>query len=155
MRIFPFLLALAAAGTLTGCATIVQGTDQRINVNSSPEGATVSVRGEQMGVTPTTLNLKRGRDYALLIELDGYDPITVNLDKEFDFAPAALGNLFSWGILGLVVDISNGAAYELSPDFVDANLAELQAMVETSPEGDEITVVFLTPEQVAAMGAAE
>lgn len=155
MRITPLLLALAAAGTLTGCATIVQGTDQRINVTSEPEGATVTVRGQEMGVTPTTLNLKRSRDYEVLIELDGYDAITVNLDKEFDFAPAALGNLFSWGILGLVVDISNGAAYELSPDFIDANLADLQAMVETSPEGDELTVIFLTPEQVAEMNAAE
>lgn len=153
MRITPLLLALVAAGSLTGCATIVQGTDQRINVNSSPAGATVTVRGQQLGITPTTLNLKRGKDYEVLIALDGYEPITVYLEKEFDFAPAALGNIFSWGILGLVVDISNGAAYELSPDFIEANLSEMQAMIETTPEGDELTVVFLTPEQVAAMSA--
>ena len=111
------VLVLAAA-----CATIVRGTSQDISINSTPSSARVMVNGADMGATPTRITLKRDKTYQVIFQKEGFEDVTLNIDRAFQFTPAVIGNLFSWGIIGLVVDVANGSAYELEPEQLDATL---------------------------------
>ena len=137
-----------------GCATIVQGEHQSIPVNTDPSGAVVTVDGVEMGQTPTTLSLKRGDDHEVVLSLDGYRDVTLRLDKDFDFVPTVVGNVFSFGIFGLGVDFLTGAAYDLTPEQITRTLEAEGMTLAPSDDPDQITVVLLPIEAVeAATGA--
>ena len=56
MRIISLLLLSV---TLTGCATVVHGTTQKIPIASSPPGATVLIDDVPVGVTPMVATVSR------------------------------------------------------------------------------------------------
>lgn len=99
-----------------GCATIMRGRTQSVRFNSSPAGARVFINGEDRGSTPATLELKRNKDYRVVVKKEGYKDVTVNIDKEFTIGWPIIGNVFSWGLLGVIVDVADGAAYKLTPE---------------------------------------
>lgn len=139
----------------SGCATIVQGSYQDVPVDTDPSGALVTVDGIEMGRTPTVLSLKRGEDHQILLDLDGYQTTTLRLSKDLDFVPAVVGNIFSWGLLGFAVDFVSGAAYELSPEMLQATLEAEGMSVAPSDDPDQIRVVLLPVEAVEAAMAGE
>lgn len=137
--------------TFMGCATILHGTHQTLHVNSSPSGASVYIRHNQVGVTPASLRLERNKDYTLVFKKSGYKPVRINLNKNFKALPSILGNIFWSGVIGIVVDIVDGAAYKLSPEQVNANLKGLKNAGYlpgiTKASKNDITVVMLTKKQ--------
>jgi len=78
----PPLLALAIAlAPLFGCATILNGPNQTIHVETDPPGATVTV-GSERHTSPVDLVLKRAsRDLVVVIEKDGYVTRKVPLER--------------------------------------------------------------------------
>jgi hypothetical protein len=107
---------LAALGLVTaivvGCATIASGTSQNITVNSNVDGARVYLDNEQVGVTPFTGSVSKGKD-ALRVEADGYRSEIVSLSKSLD--PLFWGNIILGGTLGSATDFVSGAAYQYAP----------------------------------------
>lgn len=132
---------------LSNCATIVRGSSQDFTANSEPAGARIFVNGEDKGATPTTLTLKRNRTHQIVFKHPGYDDITINLDRKMKAGPAIVGNLFSWGLIGMVVDFANGSAYQLTPEELDVTLRSM-GTAKVDIQADEIKVIFFTPEQV-------
>ena len=132
---------------LSNCATIVRGSSQDFTANSEPAGARIFVNGEDKGATPTTLTLKRNRTHQIVFKHPNYEDVTINLDRKMKAGPAIVGNLLSWGLIGMVVDFANGSAYQLTPEQLDVTL---RAMGTSSVDvnDDEIKVIFFTPEQV-------
>lgn len=112
------------AFNLHGCATIVSGTTQTINVNSSPAGATVKAEpGGIKTTTPGKLVLKRSTGpYKITFSLDQYEPYSATLITETN--GWAWGNLLFGGIIGVIVDGSTGAATKLSPDTLNVTLVK-------------------------------
>ena len=52
----------------------------RVDIRSEPSGARISmINGETLGVTPTTVTMEPGL-YQLIIQLDGYEPLTRSVD---------------------------------------------------------------------------
>jgi hypothetical protein len=153
MRVLYALLAvLVFAPALNGCASIIRGGRQKVAVTSDPPGAQVFEDGVLLGTTPTELRLKREDDHRLVFRLEGYDDVTVELEREFDFGPTVVGNLFSWGLLGVVVDISSGAAYQLEPGEVEALMGGASGARLAAPQdGEDLRVVFFTREQAEAV----
>jgi len=135
--------------SVSNCATIVRGTSQDLRAESTPSGARVIVNGEDKGATPTTLTLKRNRTHQVIFRLEGYDDITINIDRHFKAGAAIVGNIFSWGLIGIVVDVANGSAYQLTPEELNASLNQMPAMSRMEFDDEHIQVVFLTPEQVS------
>lgn len=135
--------------TTSNCATIVRGSSQEVPFHSNPAGALVLVNGMEMGQTPTTLKLKRDKNYQIVFRLDGYDDMTINMEREFKIGAAVVGNIFSFGLIGLVVDITTGSAYQLTPEQVNTTLRSMGTSSLTPKEG-EVNVVFFTPAQAAA-----
>lgn len=112
---------------LTSCATIFKGSHGEVRFNSSPSGAEVIIDQVNKGETPTTSQLTRNESHTVTFKKDGYEDVTVRVERKFDGATTIVGNLFSWLLLGVVVDVASGAAYTLTPADVQGNLNELQA----------------------------
>ena len=105
MRILALFLAASMLALSTGCATVLKGKYETINVMSDPSGARVTVNGSSVGVTPISVRVDGTRDVSLLISKDGYS--TSNT-----YVTSSVGA--GWVILGLftfpfsIVDLATG-----------------------------------------------
>ena len=66
-KIIISLSILSALIIYTGCATVLSGTTQSINFESSPSGAAIFLDGERVGVTPFTSTLKKNKYKKIVI----------------------------------------------------------------------------------------
>lgn len=77
------VLALAS----TGCATLENGTTQRIPVTSDPPGAQVLLDGRPVGVTPTQITIsRRNREPEIEVVMDGFTQSSHRLERREDWA---------------------------------------------------------------------
>ncbi len=106
-------------GLFTSCASIINGTRQKVTVTSDPEGATVS-NGEISMVTPATFDLKRKRDYIFSISKPGYKTESAKLERVFSGAVA--GNIICGGPIGWGVDALTGGQWRLVPENLHVTL---------------------------------
>lgn len=125
---FRSLLAAASFLSIAACATIMQGSTQKVAVNSTPVGATITVDGQSMGTTPATLRLARKDKHVVRLDLDGYAPYEMTLEKKT--SGWVWGNIMFGGVVGVVVDGSTGAMYRLTPTSVDASMQTRTAVVD-------------------------
>lgn len=58
----------------TGVDLVVAPLESTVEVNSSPEGADIEVKGQVIGKAPLTLNLKPG-EHTITVRLAGYRPL--------------------------------------------------------------------------------
>lgn len=122
--------ALIAASLLStaACATIMQGSEQEISVDSTPAGASISVDGQPMGTTPAVLRLARRDTHTLRLDLPGYAPYEMELTRKL--SNWVWGNIVFGGVIGVVVDGSTGAMYRLTPAAIDASLETRTAVID-------------------------
>lgn len=115
----------------SGCATIINGTSQKILVSSEPPGAAISVDGKYTCVTPARVRFERRQDHTLVFTKDGYEAQTVKMIHVL--SEVVVGNTFLGGPLGWVFDIFAGTQYKLMPNPVHV---ELKKTGEEAPGGD-------------------
>ena len=94
----------------TGCAGVINGTDQDMTFRSDPEGATIMVDGLERGKTPLTISLKKSQYKTVTFKKDGYKDQSIELTKEMD--TVAFLNIF-WDLS--TTDAMTGALYEYKP----------------------------------------
>lgn len=126
---------------IAACASIIHGSSQQLNIASEPAGATVSVDNEAVGVTPVVAKLQRKDPHTITVKLDGYQPFQIKTERHTD--GWVWGNIVFGGLLGVVIDFSNGAAYKLTPKDVAAQLARSSANAKVEKG---TLYVFLTRE---------
>jgi hypothetical protein len=138
MRIAGRLSLLAAVSySLAGCASIVKGGAQDLEIRSNPPLARFEVRDNRgeasalTGTTPGKVTLKKGAgyfkggDYSIVVSKPGYESVTVPLTSTLSGWYLG-GNLIFGGLLGyLVVDPVSGAMWTLNPDAVDVTLGPI------------------------------
>lgn len=113
--------ALAAASFgVTGCATVMNGTSQPVAFKSDPSGAIVKLALGQSCTTPCQYELKRGLDSMATYSKEGYKPASVYIQSRT--GGQALGNVIAGGLIGGVIDGSNGASNHLYPNPVYVRL---------------------------------
>jgi hypothetical protein len=106
------LLALS----LSGCATIIEGTGQSVAITTTPPGAacTISRQGETLGQvvsTPGSIRIDKSKnDLTVACAKPGYQ--TATLSQSPTFNATTFGNIVAGGVVGAVVDASTGANYE-------------------------------------------
>jgi len=149
-------IKIAAVGMLAGllfstigCASIINGSKQKVPINSNPEGAKVTVYdGSEQVVysanTPCTVDLKRGTgwfkgsEYNVVIEKAGCDTTEVKLEPKVGGWYIG-GNLFFGGLIGyLAVDPATGAMWTLTPKKIEASLAEKQASLPKAEDQESL-----------------
>jgi hypothetical protein len=152
--VLPLLLVISAA-LVSGCATIIHGSDQSVTVTSSPSAADVEIKrlgGVTIfkGVTPLMVNLDREHDYNVVVKMEGYQESSVFINNEFD--ALFLGNILCGGIIGMGVDVLTGAMWKLDPDMIHVSLAtaslmdgstQMYAVFRTSDSDGNIRSVIL------------
>lgn len=109
---------------VSGCATLIHGTRQRVAVTSEPAGAQVS-DGEVSIETPGVLDLQRDRDYIVTITKPGFEAEGVKIEHVISGAVVA-NLLLPGGIIGCGIDTSNGALYRLEPETLHVSLRPLE-----------------------------
>ena len=117
-----FLLIPLLVLVVAGCATIISGRMQNLPVTSNPSGAIVTMKGTKQQ-TPCTLVLDRRESvYELIVEKEGYEPVTVVLKKGIN--GWVFGNIILGGIIGIVIDIATGSASAFKPSEVEVNFVQ-------------------------------
>lgn len=116
---------IAVAALTTGCASIMHGDRQSVSIVSD-QGTTIKVVDEAgntvaEGKDQVAVSLKRGKEffkganYKIVVE-NGADKKETQLMPSMNLA-YTVGNLFSWGIYGWIVDPYTGAMWTLkTPD---------------------------------------
>lgn len=120
LRLCMGLVALAAATQLTGCASIVGGTNQTISVEShATDGAQIpgancklsNNKGTWFVTTPGSTTVNRSfEDLSVLCEKESHPSGMVTIKSSTK--PLAFGNIIFGGVIGAGVDVATGAAYD-------------------------------------------
>ena len=117
-KILAFLSLAVAATAGSGCATIISGKTQQVSFKSLPPGATVTVNGQRVGVTPVVAEVKRDKASAVVIHKEGCEDDRFTLDHSWN--AWMLGNFIFGGLpltpLSCTTDRQNGANVEYDPD---------------------------------------
>jgi hypothetical protein len=116
--------AILAVSSLSACATITRGTKQKFEITSVPPEADATLSTGQSCKTPCHLKLKRKTEFTVHITKDGYQPVDVAvIPKMHGGGGAALaGNLVAGGIIGGILDGTNGSLLDLTPNPVAVTL---------------------------------
>ena len=110
--------------SLTGCASIINGTRQKVTVTTDPAGAIVT-DGKNCWTTPATISLPRKQAHPLFISKAGYKMQSVRLRQVA--SAAIIGNiLLPGGFIGLGIDTISGAHFKLIPDKLHIQLKSLE-----------------------------
>lgn len=104
------LLGLLFLMCLTSCATIFDGTKDRIVINTNPPAADVFIDGENKGKSGQDIMLKRKYVNYRTVELrkEGYEDLTFKIDQKVS-GTYWLNFVTNLGLFSLV-DIGTGAA---------------------------------------------
>lgn len=108
----------AASLMLSACATVTRGTSQKFAIESTPSEAEVTLSNGQQCVTPCKLKLKRRPGFTATVKKPGYKTQQITVDSKLagGGAVAGAGNLIAGGLIGGIVDGSNGSMNSLTPN---------------------------------------
>lgn len=98
---------------LSGCATVISGTNQTLTFNSNVDGVNVYVDGALIGQTPVSASFKKNKVQTVMFTKEGYETVTREVTKEFD--PVAALSFF-WDFS--TTDFVTGAVYEYAPNAI-------------------------------------
>lgn len=146
------ILGSVLAMMLTSCGTIISGSKQSVRFASNPNQATIFVNGQEIGKTPMETKLARKENHQVSIQLEGYLPYEIKLEKKFN--EWYIGNVFFGGIIGLVIDPITGALYKLTPKEVNAQLKKGTAF-QTDKNGIYIAVSLEKDDNWTKIGQLE
>ena len=113
------LCGLAAASLLLpACATVTRGTKETFNITTTPSDAQVSLSNGQSCVSPCKLKLKRKDGFTVTAKKQGYKDATAEVRSvvKGGGVAGAAGNVLIGGIIGGIVDGSNGSMKDLTPN---------------------------------------
>ncbi len=111
--------ALVGITTLTGCASIVNGHNQVVSVETRYKGQAVSGancrldngKGTFYVTTPGTVTVHRAYDdMSVKCEKEGLQPGIAAVKSSTK--PMAFGNVLFGGVIGAAIDAGSGAAYD-------------------------------------------
>jgi hypothetical protein len=114
------LLLAGMSPILSSCASIIDGTKQKVSFSSNPSNADVTIDGRAVGKTPLTEDLSKKDTHSVKINLAGYHPYEMTLIRKVN--SWVWGNIVFGGFIGLGVDALTGGLYELTPTQVNADL---------------------------------
>lgn len=118
------IASVACIALLQGCATIVSGTKDTIEVTSEPPGAAVRLeKNDNEYTTPASFELTRRSSHTMLVSRDGYHTERVTIGRTLN--PWIFGNVIFGGVIGVVIDLVSGATFSPSPGKAHIELAPL------------------------------
>lgn len=152
MQKLKVLLLVSFVSFFAGCATLLSGSSAPVTINSSPAGASVTIKSNGVvaysGMTPFTQKMKKGRDYQIEVSLDGYQTAVAGVGKG-GIEPVAFCNVLS--IPMWAIDFITGSVYKLEPGVINVTLKEVTAQDGTDKVYAFVTIVGEDGEPVRNM----
>jgi len=129
---------LLCAASLTACATVTRGTRQWYVIETDPPGANIALSTGQTCTSPCRLKLKRKHDFTVTATMAGYQDATAEVVSRMRAGGGAAlaGNVIAGGIIGGVVDATNGSLNDLRPNplrITMTRVGEAPAPAEAAP----------------------
>lgn len=127
---------LLCAASLSACATITRGTRQNYTIETDPQGANITLSTGQTCVSPCTLRLKRKTEFTVTATMDGYEPAEASVESRVRAGgvAGAAGNVLFGGIVGGVVDATNGSMNDLMPNPLRITMNRIGAAPAPQPQ---------------------
>ncbi len=150
---FVSVAAIAALGfSVSGCASIVEGTTQSIAVTSTPaSGANcvlTSSEGTYYVTTPGNVTVhKTKNDLAIVCKHDGYQDASTKISPHFN--GATLGNVIAGGVIGVGIDAATGANFNY-PEKFDVPMIAVSMPAPTTPEAPAAATPAAAPAATTA-----
>lgn len=119
-RLFILMLVISGVIAISACSTVLNTTTQEVELKTTPTNAKIIVDGKKFGTSPQVVNIDRGSNHAVKIELDGYETYETQLTRKISFW--FWGNALNGFIPGMVIDMFTGAMYNLLPDKIEIEL---------------------------------
>jgi hypothetical protein len=126
--IMRWVVIVALAACCGGCATVVRGTTDQVQILSEPAGANVRTSMGQTCVTPCTLQFNRKDEFTVTASKPGYHSAEMPVSTRIAGGGAAgfAGNVLIGGVIGMGVDAASGATLEHYPNPVMLNMVPLR-----------------------------
>ncbi|WP_067521926.1 hypothetical protein [Endozoicomonas ascidiicola] len=99
---------------LTGCASVIKGTQDTVTVNSLERGTTIYVDGVRRGIDDAVAQVGRGNPHTIKVTKEGCEDIIIETGESFD-ATTLLGFFVDFGLISIPIDLISGAAWKTSP----------------------------------------
>lgn len=118
-------ILLSSLVILSGCATVTRGSDDVLEIKTTPAGAQVQTsNGFSCSSTPCAIKMPRRSELVVEITKPGCRPTRINVThKTADSGAAGIaGNVLVGGFIGLGVDAATGASQDLVPNPVEVTL---------------------------------
>jgi hypothetical protein len=128
MRLSQALLTLFLLVALNGCATLMHGTTQDIDITTEPSGADLLLDGELYYKSPAVITMKRKHDHTVEISQAGYKREAVEIKGTLSWAVA--GDFLAGGAIGYGIDAATGAQRRLVPEKVEVRLRPLTTQAD-------------------------
>lgn len=121
--------AAAAIISLSACATVTRGTSQKFNIETTPTQAEVKLSNGQQCITPCKLKLKRKPGFTATVTKQGYQTQELKVESKLGGGGvvAGAGNLLLGGVVGGIVDGTNGSMNNLTPNPLRVTLVPVVA----------------------------
>ena len=141
-----------AALLLPACATVTRGTKQKFVIESTPTEAHVELSNGVKCTTPCKLKLKRKPGFDATVTKPGYQTAEVHVRSKFSGggAAAGAGNIIAGGIIGGIIDGSNGSMNNLEPNPLRIELVPLAPLAAEAPVAENMAVEAPPAEAPAA-----
>lgn len=121
------LALLAAALSVSACATVTRGSTEDVQFISTPPGATLKTTNGYNCITPCTIKIDRRDTFTATFELDGeMRQVFVDTVVAGEGVAAGAGNILVGGIIGAGVDVATGAGLDHSPNPVIGDFTKPQ-----------------------------
>jgi hypothetical protein len=118
----------------------MNGSYQKVKVRSTEPEAELYVNGNYMGLTPGIVSLKRGSEHLIVIKKEGFE--TFRITTRNSITGWFFGNIICGGLVGMVIDLATGNAYDVDPGVVNAKLHKNTALVNDY-NSDDYSHIFL------------
>lgn len=102
------------------CSTVLNTTTQELEIKTTPPNAKITIDGKRFGLTPQNVNIDRGSNHVVKIELDGYETYETQITRKISIW--FWGNVLNGFIPGMVTDMFTGAMYNLHPENINVEL---------------------------------
>lgn len=146
-------IALALCALSSGCASIVSGHNQSLSIETHADGKSVvdanckleNDKGTWYTNSPGSAVVRRSyNDLSVRCEKSGYEPGTTATQSSTK--ALAFGNILIGGIIGAVVDVGSGAAYDY-PSIISVELGRTRTQTpEAAPGNTPEPLADLAPE---------
>ncbi len=100
----------------SGCATLIDGSTQKVTFKSSPEKVSVMVNGQTLGETPIIVDLERQSENVVEFYKEGYAKQSLQMESRMNGLVWVNAIWCLSCLLSTTTDFASGAAYQYDPD---------------------------------------